>query len=75
MIELAHHHNLRVMLGGFGETSLSVTAFAQLAPLADYCDMDAALLMADDPYEGIIFQGSHFSLPSRPGLGVVKRLL
>lgn len=71
MIHAARAHGLTVMLGGFGETSLSVTAFAQLSPLVDYCDLDGALLMAEDPYEGVRFQGSRFTLPERPGLGVL----
>lgn len=73
MIHAAHAHGLRIMLGGFGESSLSVTAFAQLAPLVDYCDLDGALLMAEDAYEGIVFKGSRFTLPHRPGLGVLSR--
>lgn len=73
MIDAARAHGMKIMLGGFGETSLSVTAFAQLAPLVDYCDLDGALLMASDPYEGVTWQGSRFSLPDRPGLGVISR--
>jgi L-alanine-DL-glutamate epimerase-like enolase superfamily enzyme len=73
MIHTARAHNLKIMLGGFGESSLSVTAFAQLAPLVDYCDLDGALLMAEDPYQGITWKGSEFTLPDRPGLGVVFR--
>lgn len=73
MIHAARAHNLTIMLGGFGESSLSVTAFAQLSPLVDYCDLDGALLMAEDAYEGIVFQGSRFTLPNRPGLGVIPR--
>lgn len=73
MIHAARAHQLRIMLGGFGESSLSVTAFAQLSPLVDYCDLDGALLMAEDPFEGLRFEGSRFFLPERPGLGVVPR--
>lgn len=74
MIHAAKAHNLTVMLGGFGETSLSITAFAQLSPLVEYCDLDGALLMAEDAYEGIVFSGSRFTLPHRPGLGVIPRV-
>jgi L-alanine-DL-glutamate epimerase-like enolase superfamily enzyme len=75
MIHAAKAHNLKVMLGGFGESSLSITAFAQLSPLVDYCDLDGALLMAEDAYEGIVFTGSRFTLPDRPGLGVIPRAI
>jgi L-alanine-DL-glutamate epimerase-like enolase superfamily enzyme len=74
MIHAARAHQLKIMLGGFGETSLSVTAFAQLAPLVDYCDLDGALLMAEDAFEGVTFKGSAFTLPNRPGLGVIPRV-
>jgi L-alanine-DL-glutamate epimerase-like enolase superfamily enzyme len=74
MIHAARAHHLTVMLGGFGESSLSITAFAQLSPLVDYCDLDGALLMAEDAYEGITFTGSRFTLPHRPGLGVIPRV-
>jgi L-alanine-DL-glutamate epimerase-like enolase superfamily enzyme len=74
MIHAARAHNLTIMLGGFGESSLSITAFAQLSPLVDYCDLDGALLMAEDAYEGIHFKGSQFTLPNRPGLGVIPRV-
>jgi L-alanine-DL-glutamate epimerase-like enolase superfamily enzyme len=74
MIHAARAHDLKIMLGGFGESSLSVTAFAQLSPLVDYCDLDGALLMAEDPYDGIVFSGSRFTLPNRPGLGVLLRV-
>jgi L-Ala-D/L-Glu epimerase len=73
IIDIANHQGLKVMLGGFGETSVSVTAFAQLAPLVDYCDLDAALLLSNDPYEGLVFKGSSFMLPCKPGLGVSLR--
>lgn len=74
MIHAARAHGLTIMLGGFGESSLSVTAFAQLSPLVDFCDLDGALLMGEDAYEGIVFQGSQFILPNRPGLGVMPRV-
>ena len=73
MIHAARAHDLKIMLGGFVETSISVTAMGHLAPLVDYCDLDACLLVAEDPYLGLEFQGSHFRLPDRPGIGVVPR--
>ncbi len=73
MIHAARAHNLTIMLGGFGESSQSVTAFAQLSPLVDFCDLDGALLMGEDAYEGIRFEGSRFYLPDRPGFGVIPK--
>jgi len=73
MIHAARAHNLKIMLGGFSETSVSVTAFGHLSPLVDYADLDAALLLAHDPYDGIAFNGSQIVLPKRPGIGVIPR--
>jgi len=73
IIHTAKAHGLKIMLGGFGESSLSVTAFAQLAPLVDYCDLDGALLMAEDAYEGIFWHGNAFSLSEKSGFGVSSK--
>lgn len=61
---------MKLMLGCFVESSLSVTAMAHLAPLVDYVDLDGALLTADDPVDGVTWQGSRFMLTNRPGVGV-----
>jgi L-alanine-DL-glutamate epimerase-like enolase superfamily enzyme len=72
MARRARELGLRVMLGCMVETSLGVTAMAHLAGLADWLDLDAPLLVADDPFAGITYDeqgGVH--LPDRPGIGVV----
>jgi L-alanine-DL-glutamate epimerase-like enolase superfamily enzyme len=55
------------------ETSLAVTAAAHLAALCDYADLDSPLLLANDPFEGITYQGARLALPERPGLGVKRK--
>jgi L-alanine-DL-glutamate epimerase-like enolase superfamily enzyme len=70
MIHAARAHHLKVMLGCMIESSLAITAAAHLSPLVDYADLDGALLLADDPYEGVRFEGGHLLLLDRPGLGV-----
>lgn len=74
MLRRARVLGLRVMLGCMIETSLGVTAMAHLAGLADWLDLDAPLLIAGDPFDGITYDehgGVH--VPSRPGIGAVKR--
>ncbi len=73
MIHAARAHNLSIMLGCFVETSLSITAFAHLAPLVDYLDLDGGLLLAEDPIEGVRWNANQLSLPATPGLGIRKR--
>ena len=52
MIELARLQGMLVMLGCMTETTCAVTAAAQLAPYADYLDLDGNLLISNDPFQG-----------------------
>ncbi len=72
-IHTARSCGLRVMLGCMIETSLGVTAAAHLAPLADWVDLDGPLLIANDPFYGVTFDGAELALPTGPGLGVSPR--
>jgi L-alanine-DL-glutamate epimerase-like enolase superfamily enzyme len=70
MIHTARAHGMRVMLGCMVETSLGISAAAQISGLADFVDLDGALLLADDPFSGLSFEEGRIVLPERPGLGV-----
>ncbi len=61
---------LRVLLGCMVESSLGIAAGLQLAGLADYVDLDGALLLADDPFTGIAVEGDLLTASNEPGLGV-----
>jgi L-alanine-DL-glutamate epimerase-like enolase superfamily enzyme len=73
MIHLARAHNLSVMMGCMIESSLAITAAAQLSPLLDYADLDGHLLIDDDPYTGVTVEDGRLVLPDSPGLGVQPR--
>lgn len=73
VIAAARAHSLKVMFGMMIESSVGVTAAAHLSSLCDYLDLDGALLLKDDPYEGARYQDGYLRLPERPGLGVTKR--
>jgi len=75
MVHTARSAGLKVMLGCMVETSVGIAAAAQLAPLADWIDLDGHLLLADDPFEGLGGQCGRLTLTERPGLGVVERRL
>lgn len=62
---------MKVMLGSMVESSLALSAAAQLAPLADYLDLDGHWLLADDPFDGAPRDAGRIELSPRPGLGVV----
>ena len=72
MINVARAHGLSVMLGCMIESSLGITAAAHLTPLVDYADLDGNLLIANDPYTGVILDKGRLILPKRPGVGILK---
>jgi L-alanine-DL-glutamate epimerase-like enolase superfamily enzyme len=69
-IAVARALDMQIMIGCMIETSVGVTAAAHLAPLCDYADLDGPLLIKDDPYTGVVFEGSRLILPDLPGIGV-----
>ncbi len=73
MIHTARSAGLKIMLGCMVETSVGIAAAAQLAPMADYLDLDGHLLLADDPFEGIGGTAGRLTLTDRPGLGLTER--
>ena len=73
MAEFAQRLDMKVMLGCMTETSCAISAAAQLAPLADWVDLDGALLIKNDPYEGMTVTQGNCVVPTRPGIGIQKR--
>jgi L-Ala-D/L-Glu epimerase len=70
MIHTARAHDMQIMLSCMVESSVGVTAAAHLAPLCDYADLDGPLLIRNDPYQGLKYEGARMTLPEGPGLGV-----
>ena len=54
MIESARQLGLKVMVGCMTESTVGISAIAQLLPLLDYVDMDGAELLAQDIAEGVV---------------------
>jgi len=73
MIHTARAHDMQILLSCMVESSVGVTAAAHLAPLCDYADLDGPLLIKNDPYRGLNYDGAKLSLPSGAGIGVTKR--
>lgn len=71
MIHLARAAGLKIMLGCMIESSLGIAAAAQLAPLADWLDLDGHLLLSNDPIRGLGGRGGRLTIGGGPGLGVV----
>jgi len=73
MIALAHHLEMQVMIGCMVETAVAVTAAAHISPLCDFADLDGPLLIANDPFQGLRYEGAKLILPSGPGLGITRK--
>ena len=73
MVTLARALGLKVMLGCMTETSCAISAAAQLSPLVDWADLDGALLITNDPFEGMRVVDGRIVLPDRPGIGIDRR--
>jgi L-alanine-DL-glutamate epimerase-like enolase superfamily enzyme len=73
VISTARAHGMQVMLGCMMESSIGITAAAQLCGLADHLDLDSGMLLAEDPYEGARFEDGYLILSDKPGLGVFPR--
>ncbi|MGB3616683.1 MAG: enolase C-terminal domain-like protein, partial [Catalinimonas sp.] len=71
MIDRARALGLRVMLGCMTESTVGVSAAAQLLSLADYADLDGPLLLAEDVASGIKLRDGRVHYPDRPGTGAV----
>lgn len=71
MISRARELGMKVMIGCMNESSVGTAAIAQLAPLADYLDMDGPLLLAEDIAKGVGYDYGKIIYNDHPGLGVV----
>lgn len=72
-IHTARALDLRVMLSCMVESSVGVTAAAHLAPLCDYADLDGPLLIRNDRFKGVQYDGARMILPEDAGLGIVEK--
>ncbi len=72
MITEARNLGLKIMLGCMTETSCAISAAAQIASLVDWCDLDGALLIKNDPFKGAYLNNGSIIATDLPGLGLVK---
>jgi len=73
MVELSQKYGFDIMMGCMLETSIGISAMAQLGSFARWLDLDGNVLIADDPYLGVGNTGGHIILNDKPGLGVEPR--
>ena len=70
MVHTARALDMQVMAGCMIETSLGISAIAQVSPLLDFADFDGAALLSSDPFRGTSIDGGAIRLSDGPGLGV-----
>ena len=69
MIKQARALGLATMVGCMVESSVGISAIAQLVPLLDYVDMDGALLLSEDPATGVEVHPTGLAYGSLAGTG------
>lgn len=70
MIANARRLGLKVMVGCMTESSVGISAIAQLLPLLDFVDMDGAVLLAKDIATGVTVEKGICRFPPVNGNGV-----
>ena len=70
MAKQARELGMKVMVGCMTESSIGISASAQLLPLLDFADLDGAVLLAKDIATGVSVQQGKITFPMAPGLGV-----
>ncbi len=73
MIRRARELELKILIGCMSETSCAISAASQLSPLVDYADLDGALLVKNDLFEGTEIIKGKITLSERCGNGAIQR--
>jgi L-Ala-D/L-Glu epimerase len=73
MIAEARALDMKVMVGCMTESSIGIAAIAHLLPLLDYVDMDGALLLNNDPAEGVGIEYGKITFANRNGTGGILK--
>jgi L-alanine-DL-glutamate epimerase-like enolase superfamily enzyme len=75
-LQAARQAGLKTMIGCMIETSVSISAAAHLAELADYLDLDGNLLITNDPFTGVTAKNGILSFMQarvKTGVGISPR--
>ena len=69
MVEAGKKLGLKVMVGCMTESTVGISAIAQLLPLLDYVDMDGGMLIKNDIADGVKVYDEKVHFPKRNGTG------
>jgi L-alanine-DL-glutamate epimerase-like enolase superfamily enzyme len=70
MLRRGRELGMRTMIGCMTETTVGISAAAQLLPLLDYVDLDGANLLAEDVAEGARVERGAVVVTEAPGCGL-----
>ena len=70
MISFAKAVGMKAMIGCMTETSCAISAAAHLSIATNFADLDGALLISNDAFEGVTFTNGKVTLNDQPGIGV-----
>ncbi len=73
MVREANKLGLKVLVGCMSESTCGAMAAAQLSPWVDWVDLDGPRLIANDPFEGAVYQSGSLLLPDVSGTGALLR--
>jgi L-alanine-DL-glutamate epimerase-like enolase superfamily enzyme len=69
MVELARKAGLKIMIGCMTETTIGISAAAQLLAFVDYADLDGPLLLSEDVATGLQYYKGSVIPGKKNGLG------
>ena len=70
MVTLAKALDMRLMIGCMTETSVAISAAAQLSPEMEWADLDGNVLLANDCFSGMKLTDGKITISNAPGIGV-----
>lgn len=70
MRTLAQALGMKVMMGCMTETSCAISAASQIYPGMDFADLDGALLIGNDCFDGAKLENGKMIASDQPGIGV-----
>ncbi len=73
MVSLANALHMRIMVGCMTETSVAISAAAQISPKVEWADLDGNYLIANDCFDGMKLVDGRITLEDKPGLGLTKK--
>ena len=73
MISMANSLRMKLMIGCMTETSVAISAAAQLSPKMEWADLDGNVLIANDCFDGMKLNEGRITLEDKPGLGLTKK--